>query len=237
MARCPGQDMRYWTADDIFDVRCPYCDNEIEFWKDEPIRMCRECGMEVRNPRINLGCAKWCKSAAECLGRQAEDHGVAAPVIESLRAGLDALSRGAHRACVEHAEDVHALADTLLAAEGGDPCLVKVAALLAGAREYRDNAGATFLRPDQLDTLFERAHLETARRHGVEAILAALDADTPPTEASGRVVWDALAIARCQWRLRQEGSCSRETCELAGRLSTHAGRLLAKHRFGPEHAG
>jgi len=68
MTRCPGQDQRYWTADDIFDVPCPHCSFVIEFWKDEPFRICRECQKEVRNPRIDLGCAKWCKFADECLG-------------------------------------------------------------------------------------------------------------------------------------------------------------------------
>ena len=68
MTRCPGQDQRYWTADDIFDVPCPHCSFVIEFWKDEPFRICRECQKEVRNPRIDLGCAKWCKFGDQCLG-------------------------------------------------------------------------------------------------------------------------------------------------------------------------
>jgi hypothetical protein len=68
MTRCPGQDQRYWTAEDIFDVPCPHCSFVIEFWKDEPFRICRECQKEVRNPRIDLGCAKWCKFADQCVG-------------------------------------------------------------------------------------------------------------------------------------------------------------------------
>lgn len=61
--------MRYWRPEDIFTVACPQCHGEIEFWKDEAMRLCRACGVEVRNPRIDLGCADWCKHGAACLGK------------------------------------------------------------------------------------------------------------------------------------------------------------------------
>jgi len=66
--RCPGQDMRYWTLEDIYDITCPFCKTEIEFWKDEPIRHCPKCKKEVRNPKIDTGCSEWCKHSDECLG-------------------------------------------------------------------------------------------------------------------------------------------------------------------------
>ena len=44
------------------------CKNSIEFWKDEPILFCPGCKKEVRNPRLDLACAEWCKFADECLG-------------------------------------------------------------------------------------------------------------------------------------------------------------------------
>ncbi len=66
--KCPGQDQRYWKPEDIFIVLCPHCEAEIEFWKDEPVRPCPECEKKVRNPRIDLGCAEWCKYAKDCVG-------------------------------------------------------------------------------------------------------------------------------------------------------------------------
>ena len=72
MSRCPGQDQRSWTPDAIFDVPCPHCGREIEFWKDEAVRVCRDCGQRVRNPRIDLGCATWCAAAEACLGSDAD---------------------------------------------------------------------------------------------------------------------------------------------------------------------
>jgi len=68
MLRCPGQDKRFWKPDDIFDVKCPGCGRTVEFFKDEPKQKCRKCGQMVVNPRIDLGCAEWCKYAEQCLG-------------------------------------------------------------------------------------------------------------------------------------------------------------------------
>lgn len=68
MSKCPGQDTQYWGFDAIFDVRCPKCQTSIEFFKDEVRHRCRACGEVVFNERMDLGCAKWCPSAATCVG-------------------------------------------------------------------------------------------------------------------------------------------------------------------------
>ena len=73
MPRCPGQDPQYWTPDDLFDVPCPKCQTALEFWKDEPTRACHVCGHVVANPRIDLGCAKWCRHGDECAETASED--------------------------------------------------------------------------------------------------------------------------------------------------------------------
>jgi anaerobic ribonucleoside-triphosphate reductase len=67
--KCPGQDTRYWTPDDIYEVLCPHCDSSMEFFKDESVLPCPDCGKEVRNPKIDLGCATWCASGEQCLCR------------------------------------------------------------------------------------------------------------------------------------------------------------------------
>lgn len=70
MHRCPGQDARSWKASDIYDLQCPACGAAVEFWKDEPRRACPGCAIEVRNSRIDVGCAKWCKFSDQCLGKE-----------------------------------------------------------------------------------------------------------------------------------------------------------------------
>ena len=67
MPRCPGQDQRFWKPDDIFEVRCPGCDQTVEFFKDEPKLKCCKCGQTVVNPKVDLGCAEWCRYAEQCL--------------------------------------------------------------------------------------------------------------------------------------------------------------------------
>jgi hypothetical protein len=66
--RCPGQDTRYWKPGDIFDVECPGCGTKVEFFKDEARRRCPACKQAVLNPRMDFGCASYCRYAAECLG-------------------------------------------------------------------------------------------------------------------------------------------------------------------------
>ena len=66
--RCPGVAMSHWKPSDIFDVPCPRCGASVEFFKDEPALPCPSCRVEVRNPRINPGCAEWCRYAKERLG-------------------------------------------------------------------------------------------------------------------------------------------------------------------------
>lgn len=130
--KCPGQDQRYWTPDAIFDVRCPYCGRVIEFWKDEPSRVCRGCSREVHNPRIDLACAEWCAEAQACLGHGVDGAGIAAPIVERLMALMEErLSDRPDR--LDRARRVCARVDTLLKWQSAKPNIAKPAALLAGA--------------------------------------------------------------------------------------------------------
>ena len=67
MVKCPGQDQRYWKPEDISEEDCPACGAKIEFWKDEPRVKCPKCRKAVMNPKIDLGCAQWCRYAQQCL--------------------------------------------------------------------------------------------------------------------------------------------------------------------------
>jgi len=66
--QCPGQDNRYWDGEAVFEAPCPHCGNELEFFKDDSQRSCRQCGKRVLNPRIDFGCAAYCSHAEQCLG-------------------------------------------------------------------------------------------------------------------------------------------------------------------------
>jgi HD superfamily phosphodiesterase len=66
--RCPGQDSRYWKPGAIFDAPCPVCDHPVEFFKDESVRRCKKCGHKMVNPKMDFGCAAYCKFAEQCIG-------------------------------------------------------------------------------------------------------------------------------------------------------------------------
>ena len=66
--QCPGQDNRYWDGEAVFEVPCPHCGNQLEFFKDDSQRSCKQCGNRVLNPRIDFGCAAYCSHAEQCLG-------------------------------------------------------------------------------------------------------------------------------------------------------------------------
>jgi HD superfamily phosphodiesterase len=66
--KCPGQDSRYWKPEAIFDTKCPECGHEVEFFKDDTMRRCKNCGHRFLNPGIDFGCASYCKYAEQCIG-------------------------------------------------------------------------------------------------------------------------------------------------------------------------
>jgi exosome complex RNA-binding protein Csl4 len=68
LTKCPGQDTQFWGPDAIYSVECPKCGNPVEFFKDDIRRKCPKCGHMFFNPKLNLGCARWCQFADQCIG-------------------------------------------------------------------------------------------------------------------------------------------------------------------------
>jgi hypothetical protein len=127
MLRCPGQDQRFWKPDDVFDVKCPNCGRPVEFFKDEPKINCKSYGQMVVNPKIDLGCAQWCRYAQQCLGAAAlKDLNI---VCDKL---IDEMKKvfGTDTKRINHALAVLDYAQKIQIVEGGDPLVVKAAAIL-----------------------------------------------------------------------------------------------------------
>ena len=72
MTGCPGRDRSSWTHDDIFDVTCRSCGEQVEFFKDDVSRKCPKCGFRFPNPRLDMGCLEWCPYADKCAAALAE---------------------------------------------------------------------------------------------------------------------------------------------------------------------
>ena len=144
MFRCPGQDQRFWKPEDIFQVSCPACGRAVEFFKDEPRLKCRGCGEMVANPKIDLGCAEWCRYAEKCLGVSTTSRmsNIRDELIQQMKGVF-----GDDGKRIEHALRVLDFAEQIQATEGGNPLVVKAAAILhdvgihEAERKYGSAAG------------------------------------------------------------------------------------------------
>ena len=129
--QCPGQDSRYWGADAIFEMACPRCGEEVEFFKDEPTRTCKQCGLKIVNPKMDFGCASYCQFAERCVGdlpaellSQRRDLFKDRVAIEMKRYFQYDFKR------IGHATKVARYAERIVTQEHGDPGVVLPAAYL-----------------------------------------------------------------------------------------------------------
>ena len=129
--KCPGQDSRYWKPGAIFEAECPECGNTLEFFKDETARKCKKCGHRLVNPKMDFGCAAYCKFAEQCLGELPPElvaersdllkDRVAIEMKRYLKTDFKRIGRASKVA--RHAEKI-------AKEEGGDVAVVVIAALL-----------------------------------------------------------------------------------------------------------
>ena len=196
MVRCPGQDQRFWKPEDIFDVNCPGCNKPVEFFKDEPKLKCRNCGQVVVNLKIDLGCAEWCQYAEQCLAVSVNNEATAMrdKLIEEMKNIF-----GSDQKRIDHALAVLNYAEQILSTEGGDPLVVKAAAILhdigiheaerkysSSAGKYQEIEGPPIAREilgkyDLDETLIEHICKIIANHHSTK------DIDT----LEFRIIWDA----------------------------------------------
>lgn len=131
--RCPGQDKGFWDFSAIYDVKCPKCGYSVEFFKDEPTRICKKCAYEFVNPKMDFGCAAYCKYAEQCLGslptellalrKELFKDRVGIEVKKYLRANFKKLKQVLQR--VKYAEEI-------LKGEIADPAVALLASYFYG---------------------------------------------------------------------------------------------------------
>ena len=126
--------MRFWKPGDIFETQCPKCNRNIEFFKDDVKRHC-ECGHQVVNPKMDLGCAAWCQYAEQCVGNVPEEIKTRQRGEEKdfLRERILLETKklwGTHDPRINHALKVAQYAEAILKMEGGNTLVVVGAAYL-----------------------------------------------------------------------------------------------------------
>jgi len=129
--KCPGQDMRYWGPDAIFETTCPSCGSSMEFFKDESSRTCKKCGCKVINPKIDFGCASYCQYASQCLGELPPELLTRRKDLLKDRVAVE-MKRyfGQDFKRIGHASKVARYAEQLVKEEKGDMAVVLIAAYL-----------------------------------------------------------------------------------------------------------
>jgi len=236
---CPGQDKRFWKPTDIFEAPCPHCGMLIEFWKDEPRQKCRGCGDTVVNPKFDLGCAKWCQYAKECLGvavSQESDASLCDKLMAEARAVF-----GEDDKHTAHALEVLGHAERILEVEEADPLVVKAAAILHDiglpeairkhglqAPEYQEVEGPPIARK-----ILQKLGVDPGRTEHICRIVGCHHSAGDVRSVEFQIVWDADWLANlpaeCRGRMREElQRFIGETFRTAGGHKLAIARLLAK---------
>ena len=129
--KCPGQDTLYWKPGAIFDAKCPECGHKVEFFKDDTTRKCPHCGHRFLNPKMDFGCASYCRFAEQCIGdlppellAQKEDLLKDRVAIEMKRHFKSDFKR------IGHAMKVARYAERIGKQEGGNLAVILCAAYL-----------------------------------------------------------------------------------------------------------
>jgi hypothetical protein len=131
--KCPGQDMKYWKDDAIFNADCPKCGTSIEFYKDDTTRKCSNCEHRFVNPKMDFGCASYCQFAEQCMGTLPEEFmgsredllkdKVAVEMKRFFKTDFKSIRQATNTA--KHAENIGK-------AEGGNLAIILCAAYLHG---------------------------------------------------------------------------------------------------------
>jgi Zn ribbon nucleic-acid-binding protein len=204
--KCPGQDTRFWKADDIFTVECPKCGAEIEFFKDDTRRRCAWCGHLFYNPKIELGCAEWCQYADKCVPELVKEKQAMQTFKERLRERALALA-AADQDLAPRLDRGLALATDLLKAEGGDPKVVFAAVLLQKVNI------------DQAKGLL--TELETEPEIS-QSILEVIGGNSQPPEINRQIYQDVLALVEAETGGVAASFHTRTAQHLAEKLQPHS---------------
>lgn len=144
--KCPGQDSRFWKPESIFETECPNCGNSVEFFKDDPTRKCGHCGHKFANPKMDFGCAAYCKFADQCIGELPPE--LLAQRDELLKDRIAVEMKKYFKSDfkrIGHATRVARHAEAIAGSAGGDMAVVLAAAYLhdIGIHEAEKKHGST----------------------------------------------------------------------------------------------
>ena len=239
--RCPGQDSRYWKPEAVYNVPCSKCGGLIEFFKDEPTRRCKKCGHKMVNPKMDFGCAAYCKYAEQCLGDLPPELLAQRNELLKDRVAIEMkhfFKQDFKR--IGHATKVARYAEQIVKEEKGDPAIVLSAAYLhdIGIKEaeakyqsnepkYQEELGPPIAR-DILTKLGARPDLIEE----VGDIVGHHHHPRPEETTNFKVLYDADLIVNLEEN-QQESKLAPEKLEamIEKNFLTESGRQLARKTF------
>jgi hypothetical protein len=150
----------------------------------------------VVNPKIDLGCAEWCQYAEQCLG---------VDVVKNLKIMRDKLIDrmknvfGEDQKRIEHALAVLDYAEQIQNVEGGDPLIVRAAAILhdigihEAERKYGSSAGnyQEIEGPPIAEEILKRFDISAEAVEHICRIIANHHSAKEIDTTEFRIVWDA----------------------------------------------
>lgn len=236
--RCPGQDSRYWQEGAIYEVECPQCGNSVEFFKDESARKCKNCGHRFLNPRMDFGCASYCKFATQCLGELPPELMAKREDLLKDRVAVEMklyFKRDFRR--INHAMKVARYAEKIVKDEGGDPGVVIAAGYLhdigikeaerkfnSAAARYQEEEGPPVAR-EILDRLGARPEM-------IEEVCDIIAHHHHPREeetSNFRCLYDADLIVNLEETHRDQPlDVERMARIIEGKFLTETGKRLAR---------
>lgn len=178
--KCPGQDSQYWTDDAIFEVSCPECNADVEFYKDDTSRKCYKCGHRFVNPKLDFGCASYCQFAEQCLGTLPEDFvGSREDLLKDKVAVSLKRHLGTDFKAIRRATELAQIGENICKEEGGNLVVVLCGTYLQGvdrdkARVILEEAGANEVLTETILQLLEPSSSATSTTAEAEIISDAI---------------------------------------------------------------
>ena len=232
LMKCPGQDTRYWKPGAVFEVPCPKCGKDVEFFKDDTTRRCRQCGHRFINPKMDFGCASYCPYAEQCLGDLPPELLAEKDDLLKDRVAIE-MKRffGQDFKRIAHAANVARYAEKIVQQEKGNPAVVLCAALLhdVGAHATEQKLDST---PSVAREILTRLGAKQAL---VDEVCHIIDRHRHPGDQETqnfKIVYDADQIAKLEESYRK-GKMDRERIReiIETKLVTETGRQLARETF------
>jgi Zn ribbon nucleic-acid-binding protein len=197
ITKCPGQDTRFWKPNDVYTVECPQCGKPVEFFKDDIRRRCQNCSHMFINPKLNLGCARWCQYADQCVGAIGKEE-----FKEIITLAMKE-HYGGDKEKIDNALKVLKFVEDILEHEEGNPKVVIAAGLLydIGLREMEKNPKKAEESDQEKDTLhrvrdiLERSGSKSEIIEEVCHIIKKYHHPENSDTLNGKIVYDAVKLA------------------------------------------